>query len=368
MDKTKVNKIDKTLLFLIMAFIFVGLLILASASLVKSQREFQTNYYFLRHQFFYGALIGLSLLWFGAKMPYRFWQKISVIFFFISLALLFLVFLPEYGLSFGGAKRWVQIGNFNFQPSEIVKLAFVIYLSTWLSRRAESIKSFNQAVLPFIVLNAVLGILFLMQPDMGSLLIIYICSALLFFLAGARYKHLIILAITGLVALLLLIYISPYRFSRLTSFLNPEEDPLDASYQIRQSLIGIGSGGILGRGYGQSIQKKGYLPETIADSIFVVFVEEFGFVGAVFLIGGYFLVLFKGFRIAKAAPDSFGCLLAAGITILFCYQAFINIGAISGLVPLTGLTLPLISYGSSSYGVTLLSLGILLNISSYVKK
>ena len=208
----------------------------------------------------------------------------------------------------------------------------------------------------------------MLQPDMGSLLIIYVCSGLLFALSGLNFKIIAVLLIIGVILGLFLVILSPYRLPRLLSFLEPNSDPLGSSYQLRQALIGLGSGGVFGRGYGQSIQKTGYLPESIGDSIFVILVEELGIIGGGALVIIFLTIALKGFKIAKRAPDQFSRLLAVGITLLIVCQALINIMAISGLIPLTGLTLPLVSYGSSSYIATLFGLGVLMNISTYTQK
>jgi cell division protein FtsW len=216
-------------------------------------------------------------------------------------------------------------------------------------------------------LNLFIGILFLAQKDMGGLLITFICSGLLLFLSGLNYRRLFALIALAIAIVIPLILFSSYRLPRIMSFLQPDLDPSGSNYQIKQSLIGIGSGGIFGKGYGQSLQKTGYLPEVLGDSVFVVLVEELGLVGGGILVVSFLFFAFIGFRIAKRAPDDFSKLCAVGITVMITSQAFINIGAISGLIPLTGLTLPLVSYGSSSYVITLFSLGILANISKYTK-
>jgi len=361
------RKSDKFLLFLIIFLVFYGLLILASASLVKSQNLFNENYYYLKHQLLFGVLIGSGLFLVGSKVHYNIWQKSSFFIFLGSLVLLGLLFLPQFGLKIRGATRWIEFGGFSFQPAEFVKIAFVIYLSAWLAKKGKEMKSFSKTIFPFLILNALLGIFFLLQPDMGSFLVILGCSLLLFFLAGGSIKHIAGMSLIGIILLLLLIVLSPYRLPRLKSFLSPEENALSSSYQVRQSIIGIGSGGLLGKGYGQSFQKKGYLPEAIGDSVFVILVEELGFVAGAVLVIGFLVLSFKGFRIAKRSPNNFSALLASGISALIVYQAFINIAAISGIIPLTGITLPLVSYGSSSYIMTLFSLGILFNISTHTK-
>ncbi len=358
---------DKILVFLIFFLALCGLLILASASLVQSQKDAGENYYYLKHQFIFGTLIGLGFFLLAFKIKYNIWEKISFPVFILSLLILILLFLPHYGTELKGSTRWLGFGNLSFQPSEFVKLGIIIYLSTWLSKRKKQINSFSKTIFPFLIINTFLAILFLLQPDMGSLLIVLGCNFLLLFLTGVKIKYFVIMVTLGAVILLSFVFSSSYRLSRFKSFLYPDNDSLASGYQIHQALIGIGSGGILGKGYGQSFQKTGYLPEVIGDSIFVVLIEEMGFIAGLILIFTYLVLFFRGMRIAKKAPDNFSFLLSIGISSLIIYQAFINIAAISGLLPLTGMTLPLISYGGSSYIVTFLSLGILLNISCYTK-
>jgi cell division protein FtsW len=361
------HKPHRILLFWVLFLMLSGLLILASASLVKSQETFGENYYYLKHQFIFGVLLGSACFLLALRTKYIFWQKIAIFIFFVSLALSVLLFLPQFGLKLGGARQWIDLGSQTFQPSEFVKIGFVIYMSAWLSKRSRDINSFGKTILPFVFLNLFIGILFLAQKDMGGLLITYICSGLLLFLSGLNYRRLFALIAMALVILIPLILFSSYRLPRIMSFLQPDLDPSGSSYQIRQSLIAIGSGGILGKGYGQSLQKTGYLPEVLGDSTFAVLVEELGLIGGSILVLSFLFFSFLGLRIAKRAPDDFAKLCAAGITVMITWQAFINIGAISGLIPLTGLTLPLVSYGSSSYTITLFSLGILANISKYTK-
>jgi len=361
------HKPNKILLFWVLFLIVSGLLILTSASLVKSQETFGENYYYLKHQFLFGVLLGSLCFLLALRINYAFWRKIAIFIFFISLVLSFLLFLPQFGLKLGGARQWIGLGGQTFQPSEFVKIGFVIYVSAWLSKRSRDINSFNKTIFPFIFLNLLIGVLFLAQRDMGGLLITYIYSGLLLFLSGLNYRRFFALIAIALVVVIPLIIFSSYRLPRIKSFLQPDRDPLGSSYQIRQSLIGIGSGGVFGKGYGQSLQKTGYLPEVLGDSTFAVLVEELGLIGGSILVLSFLFFAFLGFRIAKRAPDDFAKLCAAGITVMITWQAFINIGAISGLIPLTGLTLPLVSYGSSSYIITLFSLGILANISKHTK-
>jgi cell division protein FtsW len=356
---------DKILLGTTIFLIVYGLLILASASLVKSQHLFGESYYYLKHQIIFGVLLGLGFLTLFSKINYNLFRRFSLIGFILSLILLFLLFLPKMGVKLGGARSWLELGGIVFQPAEFVKLTFLIYLSALFANKKRDVNSFGKTILSFIFLNGLLGIFFLLQPDVGSLFIIYIVSLSLLWMAGLKIRHILAIISVGLLVLLLVIYVSPYRFARIQSFLNPKEDPLGSGYQTRQALIGIGSGGIFGQGYGKSFQKTGYLPEVIGDSIFVIVVEEMGLIGGIVLIISFLIIAFRGFKISKTSTDLFASLVSGGITVMIITQAFVNITAISGLMPLTGLTLPLVSYGSSSYVATLMGIGILLNISKY---
>ncbi len=311
--------------------------------------------------------MGLGFFFLTAKIKYNFWKKISFPIFILSLLILVLLFLPRFGVESKGATRWLEFGDFSFQPSEFVKLGFIVYLSAWLSKRKKQANSLSKTIFPFLAINAFLAVLFLLQPDMGGLMVVLGCNGILLFLTGTKMRYLTVIGILGIVLFLCFTLFSPYRLPRLKAYLSPGEDPLTSGYQIRQALIGIGSGGIVGKGYGQSFQKTGYLPEVIGDSIFVVLVEEMGLIAGIILVFSYLVLFFRGMRIAKKAPDDFSALLTVGISFLIIYQAFINIAAISGLIPLTGITLPLISYGGSSYVIVLLSLGILFNISCFSK-
>jgi cell division protein FtsW len=368
MKKNLNHKPDKLLLFFIISLVAIGLFVLASASIVKSQGDFQENYHYLKQQIMFGVLVGALFFFIGFKIKYIFWRRIVIVLFLISLIGLSLLFLPSFGIERGGATRWINIGGQSFQPSEFVKIFFIMYIAAWLSGRSKNINSISKTVIPFIVLNGAIGVLFLLQPDMGSLLIIYVCSGLLFVLSGLNLRIITALLIIAIILVSILAISSDYRKDRILSFLNPDSNPLDESYQSRQALIGLGAGGVFGRGYGQGIQKTGYLPESIGDSIFVILVEELGMVGGISLIIIFLAIGFRGFNVAKMAPDEFSRLLSAGITLLIVCQALINIMAISGLVPLTGLTLPLVSHGSSSYIASLFGLGVLMNISTHTQK
>ncbi len=359
------HKPDRILLFVILILIGLGLIVLSSASTEISRERFGKPYYYFVHQLIYGVGIGLIMFFVVQRIPYTFWKKLAVPILAISIIALILIFVPGLGFGYGGAKRWINLGFFSFQPSEIIKLGFIIYLAAWLEKREIEFKSFTQSTLPFLIIIGLIGILIIAQPDIGTLGVITVIGMVILFLAGARLSHIFVLFLGGLAALFALIKIAPYRMNRFLTFLNPEIDPLGISYQIKQALLAIGSGGLFGLGLGHSRQKYNYLPSPASDSVFAITAEELGFVGATILIILFICLVLRGFRIAKNSPDKFAKLTAVGISSWFAIQAFINIGAITGLIPLTGITLPFISYGASSIIISLIGAGILINISKY---
>lgn len=361
----KKHKPDSILLFTVFGLLIFGLVILSSASVVISQENFGKPYHYFFHQLIYGAGIGLACFLIVQKINYRFWKKWALPLLFLSVVLLVLVFIPDIGYGYGGAERWIKIGFLSLQPSEVMKLVFIVYLASWLEKRKKEVRSFSQGILPFLIVVSIIGTLIVLQPDIGTLGIIMIVGILIYFIAGARISHIIYVILGSLSALFAFIKIAPYRMSRLIVFLHPETDPRGIGYQINQALLAIGSGGLFGLGLGHSIQKYKYLPEIISDSIFAILAEEIGFLGGVFLIILFLLLAFRGFKIAKRSPDIFGKLLAVGITSWLVLQAFINIGAITGLIPLTGIPLPFISYGGSALVISLIGAGVLVNISKH---
>ena len=356
---------DRMLMIILFILVGFGLLMLSSASLAISQERFDKPYYYFFHQLIYGVGIGVILFFLIQKIHYKLWKKLAIVILAVSIIFLILVFIPGVGFGYGGAKRWIKIGFFSFQPSEFVKLGFIIYLSAWLEKRKTEIKAFFKSTFPFLIIIGIIGILIIAQPDIGTLGVIAITGLIIFSLAGAKFSHIIIVFLIGFVLLFALIKIAPYRINRLLAYLNPDIDPLGIGYQIKQALIAIGSGGLFGVGLGHSRQKYNYLPSPNSDSIFAITAEEIGFIGATILIILFILLVLKGLKIAKNSPDRFAQLTAAGISSWFAIQAFINIGAITGLIPLTGITLPFISYGASSMIMSLVAAGILVNISKY---
>ncbi len=356
---------DWQLVGIILFLTLFGLVMLSSASAAVSWQKYQNSYWMVKHQFIFGFLPGIILFWFFSRFDYKKLKKLAATFLFISVGLLLLVFIPGIGASYNTvAKSWINILGFSVQPAELVKLSFLIYLASWLSsRREHGIRDLHHGFLPFIfVLMIILGLVML-QPDFGTMSIIVAMAMAVYFVGGGRLKHISWITGLGAVALFFLIKMSPDRTARLTTFMHPELDPLFRGYQINQALLAIGSGGWFGRGLGHSRQKFAYLPEVAGDSVFAVLAEELGFFISALVVLIFCFLAVKGFRIAKQCDDQFGKLLAIGITVWFSAQVFCNIGGISGIMPLTGVPLPFISYGGTALITCLAAAGILVNIS-----
>jgi len=362
--RTRVGKPDYLLAMIVFLLSLFGIVMISSASVVLSGERFGHNFYYVTHQII-SFIVGLAALLVGYFIDYRLWRKFSLIMFLATLILLLGVFIPGIGREFGGAHRWLGIGSVLFQPSEIVKLTFIIYFASWLEKKGEGVRNFSRAFVPFIVLMIILGFLIMSQPDFGTLSVIVLTAVVIFFVAGARYTHLGLATIGALILFTILVKIAPYRMQRFLVFLNPGEQTLGAAYHINQALIAIGSGGFWGLGFGQSKQKYLYLPQPHIDSIFAIIAEELGFLRASLVLLAYVFIGIRGFKIARNAPDNFAKYLAVGITSWIVLQAFINIAAMLNVLPLTGIPLPFISFGGSSLIVSLFAIGILLNISKY---
>lgn len=365
--QTSVHKPDYPLLFTIFVLVIVGLIMLSSASSFIGFEKFKDSNYYVKHQLLYGVLFGMIALIITSKIDYHRWKKLAFAMMAATIILLLAVLIPGLGFGYGGANRWVSLGPIILQPTEVLKLVFILYLATLFSKNIEGIKETAYGLMPFLIILGSIIFLIMLQPDMGTMITIAVTALVVFFIAGAPLKHLawILVGATGL--MLLLIKIAPYRAARLTVFLNPALDPQGIGYHINQALMAIGSGGIFGLGFGHSRQKYLYLPEVTGDSIFAVITEELGLIFALLLIALFLVVLVRGIRIAKTAPDIYGRLIATGITAWIVFQAFINIGAMVTLLPLTGIPLPFISYGSSALVTTLAAIGVLLNISKQTK-
>lgn len=348
------KSVDRNLLVLVLSLIFFGLIAIADASAPQALNAFNDKFYFLKQQLVWVG-IAVVVLFITSKIHYSFWEKIATPLFFITLGFLFLVLLPNFSISALGARRWISIGSINFQPSELIKLSICIFLAKVASKHKGAFSYF----LPVIAVTA----LIMLQPDLGTTLVVAIITLSQIFISDVKPLYIFGSLVAGAIGTMGLILISPYRKERLLTFFEISRDPLGKSYHIRQVLLGLGSGGIFGVGLGASRQKYLFLPESSTDSIFAVIAEELGFIGSVgiILLFGYFV--FKGFKVAREAPDKFSQVLATGITAWIGGQAFLNIASMAALVPLTGIPLPFISYGGSSLVMVTAACGILLGIS-----
>jgi len=359
---------DYAFLYTAIGLILFGLIILSSAGVALGYKEYHDSYYFLKHQIVFGLLPGIFLFYLMARIDYKNWKKISFPLLILSILLLVLVFIPGLGITGGRAKSWIKICGISFQPAEFVKLAFLIYLARWLEKKDTIVKDFTYGLLPFLILLGSIMFLIMMQPDMGTMLIIILMAFTVFFVAGADISHLFFVGLAGILLMCFLTQIKPYRMERFMTFLHPEADPQGIGYHINQSLLAIGSGGILGRGFGQSRQKFLYLPEPVGDSIFAIMAEEMGFIVCVVVIFAFLYLMLRGLKIAKNSPDNFGKLLVVGIISWFIIQALVNIGGMMSLLPMTGVPLPLISYGGSSLLTCMAGLGIIVNVSMQTQR
>jgi cell division protein FtsW len=331
-----------------------------NSSVAMAIRDFGNQYYYLQEQAKWLG-IGLIIFFIFSFIDYRLWKRIAFPVMLGTIVLLCIVLIPGIGIQALGAKRWINLVFFVLQPAEFAKLSLIMYLSAWFSGK-------SQRLLSFLMLLGIFVGLIMLEPDLGTAMIIILTSLAMYFYSGAALQQfLLILPIIGIGATSLALF-SPYRFKRLLTFLNPEQDPLGASYHIRQAIIAIGSGGLFGLGLGQSRQKYEYLPEANTDSIFAIIGEELGFIGCIALIAVYLFILWRGFRIARRIEDPFGRNLALGITTWIGIQMIINISAMVALIPLTGVPLPFISYGGSSLIIMFAACGILANISRFVRK
>lgn len=363
---TTKNKPDIYLLFFVILLVGIGLMMIYSASHIWATDKFADPFYFVKRQGLF-AVLGIALMFFVMQIHYLQWKKYVYIILFLSYLLLILVLIPGIGIVRGGAQSWIGIGIFSIQPAEFSKLALIIFLSTFLTSKNTEITSLKKGFIPSLfILFSTFGFIML-QPDLGTGIVLVLTCMLLIFIAGAKISHFLSLAAMGGIAFVGLILSAPYRISRITAFLNPWEDPLGDGFQIIQSLYAIGPGGLLGVGFKNSLQKYFYLPEPQTDFIFSIFAEEYGFIGGVGLLILFILVLWRGIYIALKAPDAFSRLLAFGIVGMITIQVMINISVVIGLIPVTGITLPLLSYGGSSLVLCLFSIGILLNISKFTK-
>jgi len=363
----KEKKVDRFFLIIVLLLLFFGVAMFVSASLGILARSEKTFYSVLFSQLALGLGLGLVGMFICLKINYKFWRNFSFLLFIASILLTAAVFIPALGWNHGGAERWIQLGPVRFQPVEFLKFGFVIYFAAWLSWAKNKVQDFRFGILPFgIMLTIIAGVL-LKQPDTKSFILITVTGIAMLFVSGVPIKYILGAALGMVIVFGSLVFVTPYLQARVKTFLNPAQDGQGSSYQIQQSMIALGSGGILGRGYGQSIQKFNYLPEPQGDSIFAVLGEELGFVGTGVAILLYLLFVLRGVYIANRSPDLFSGLLVYGIVILITMQSFMHIASVTGVFPLTGVPLVFMSQGGTSLMVYLMAVGIVLNISKFKK-
>ncbi|WBX79650.1 stage V sporulation protein E [Virgibacillus salarius] len=357
---------DYILLGVIISLLLIGVIMVYSSSYVWAEYKFGDAWYYVKRQVLFAG-VGVAAMLFVMKIPYSTWKKYARVILLACFILLFLVLILGIGMVRGGAQSWIGIGAFSIQPSEFMKLGLIIFLSAFLATKQKYITSLKQGFLPSIMLIFTAFGLIMLQPDLGTGMVLVLTCMILVFAAGARLSHFFGLALLGLIGFVGLIASAPYRISRITAFLNPWEDPLGDGFQIIQSLYAIGPGGLMGLGFGNSLQKYFYLPEPQTDFIFAILGEELGFIGGTIVLLLFLLLLWRGIKVSLEAPDLFSRFLALGIVSMLAIQAMINISVVIGLIPVTGITLPFLSYGGSSLTLILCSVGILLNISRYTK-
>lgn len=368
MNQPKAGKFDTYFFGIVLLITVIGLFSFVSASLgilAKSETKF---YGVLFNQMVLGFVGGWTGLWLTTKIPYPFWRKYAFFIFLGTLLLTLAVFIPNFGFSHGGARRWVGIGPVSFQPAELLKIGFLIFFAGWLAWARKKKQEYKYKILPLLGFLALIAAVLLNQPDTKSLLLITAASISMLFVSGVSWKKIILIGLLGVGAIVVIAFARPYVMQRIKTYINPTVDVRGSSYQLQQSLIAIGSGGYFGRGLGQSVQKFSYLPEAQGDSVFAVFGEEFGFLGTSILVILYIFLAVRGYKIAMRAPDSFGQYLVVGIITLLIAQSFLNIASLVGLFPLTGVPLVFISHGGTSLFIALAAAGIVLNVSRYQKK
>ncbi|MGA7878561.1 MAG: putative lipid II flippase FtsW [Desulfoferrobacter sp.] len=353
--------LDLQLWIEVLLLIIVGVIMIYSASFVMSFQKTGDTAHYVKRQFMW-IILGLTGMIVTSKIDYRSYQSYARWILLAAVLSLLLVLIPGLGVKLNNARRWVSVGYFNLQPAEFAKVAWIIFLSSSLALKQDRIKGLTVGFLPHLIWCGVLGILLLLEPDFGTTFMISLLTFLMLTVGGVPIRHLLILVPIGFAGLYHFVYLVPYRWERITAFMNPWTDPLDSGYQLIQAWIAVGSGGLWGKGLGAGHQKLFYLPESFTDFIMAVIGEELGFVGIIAICLLFFFLFWTGLKISQEAPDTLGSLLALGITMLLSLQALLNMGVVLGLVPTKGMPLPFISYGGSAFTANCLAIGILMNI------
>jgi len=355
-------------LVITLLILVVGFFIFLSASLGLLARNGEIFGKVALKQLIYAFVIGLPALYIGSRIPFERWRKAALPLFVISALSLLLVFVPKIGFGSGGAKRWVDIMGISFQPAEFIKLGLVLYLSLWYTNIKSKIETIRFGIVPLLIMLGVPSVILALQPDNGTILVLIVTAVSIYLVAGGKIKHLLSLGLVLILVFCFAAYTRPYVKSRIMTFMDPDRDPLGASYQARQALIAVGSGEVFGRGFGQSVQKFNYLPEPVSDSIFAVAAEEFGFIGSSVLLLMFAAFTLRGLKIASNSKDQFARLTAIGIVILITSQSLINIGAMLGVLPISGMPLIFVSQGGTAIVFALFEVGMLLQISRHCEK
>jgi cell division protein FtsW len=358
---------DVQLLFPVLFLLGIGIVMVYSASSALALKKYGSDYFFLKKQALF-AFLGVIVLVVCRHFPYKYYRPLAYPMIGLTMIFLVLTQFPAFGLSAGGSTRWMRLGSFSFQPSELVRLALVIYLAYSMEKKEDRIKQFSIGFIPHVLVLAVFVVLIFLQPDFGSVVILGALTWIMLFIGGVRVSHLFASLIVILPLGYLLFINAEYRLKRLLGFLNPWEYSADAGYQIVHSLMAFGTGGLWGTGIGKGYQKLFYLPEPHTDFIFSVIGEELGLFGILIIIGLYIWIVLRGITIARSARDLFGAYLAAGLTMAMGLQIVINMGVALGLLPTKGLTLPFLSYGGTSLLLNMASIGMLMNISAMRKR
>jgi cell division protein FtsW len=364
----KKSNVDKPFLFVSLTLIITGLLVFLSASLSLLSKNQEIYSSILTSQILNGLIAGSIFGIIAYFIPYKFWSAYSFWIYIFSIILLILVFIPGIGFGTKGAQRWISLGPINLQPVEFVKIAYILFVATWYAAIKNKVKEFKKGPLALVIISIIPVILLVAQPDLDNTSLLIFSGFIIYFIAGAKWKHVLYLSVLAILFISLMILIKPHALDRVNTFINPSKDPQGSGYQIKQSLLTIGSGQITGKGFGQSIQKFQSLPEPVGDSIFAVASEEFGFLGSSFLVILYSLFLYFGIRIALRTKDLFGRFLIIGLITVMVLQSFMNIGSMLGVFPLSGLPLIFVSHGGTSLFISLISIGIILNISKFQNK
>ena len=362
----KNKKLEILLVISVLSLSIFGLIMIYSASYIWAEYKFNDPYKFVKNQGLF-FIIGTILMLLISKIDYKIYYKKASIILLVCFILLILVLIPGIGTVRNGSKSWFGIGSFGIQPSEFAKLGLIIFVSKYLTNNENSIKSIKKGVLPILGLTLLFFGIIMLQPDFGTGTILVMSIIGLLFVGGVSYKFFLKIALIGIIGISILIAIAPYRLARILSFLDPWKDPLGSGFQIIQSLYAIGPGGLFGLGLGKSVQKHFYLPEPQTDFIFSIISEEFGYLGILIIVTLFLIIIITCLNISKKCNNLFGKYLGFGITFQMSFQTLLNLMVVVGLIPVTGVTLPFLSYGGSSLLITLCSIGIILNISRYNK-